>query len=390
MTIKLIRNEADYDKALLRVEALMSACAGTPEGDELELLAALIEKYEDQQFPIQAPTPLAAIRFRMEQEDLSQRDLEPYIGSRARVSEVLSGERSLSIDMIRALNRHLGIPADSLIQPEPTNDGNVVTEPSKTVRKLLNDWGVWGAKESYPLFLNRAGGGSSFAALLRKTRTERTNAMNDPAALQAWCASVMLRSYDFTSSIKFDAKSLDFSTVRGLANLSQELNGPTLVRQFLADLGIAFVVFPHLPGTHLDGAAMMRNDGVPIVALTLRRDRTDNFWFTLLHELAHVRMHLSDSTPAIFDDLELKSVEKQEQEADTLAKVALIPDELWAAAALNKYASTAQILDLARIAEVNAAVVAGRWQRQFRDFRKFSQLLGHGTIKAMFSDVLPN
>ena len=119
MIVKPIRTEADYERSLSRLEALMDAEVGTSAGDELDVLASLIERYEDEQFPIVAPTPLAAIRFRMEQQNLTPRDLAPYIGSRARVSEVLSGTRPLSIDMIRALSQHLGIPADVLIRPEP-------------------------------------------------------------------------------------------------------------------------------------------------------------------------------------------------------------------------------------------------------------------------------
>jgi HTH-type transcriptional regulator/antitoxin HigA len=115
MMLKPIRSEADYEANVARLETLIDAAPGTPEGDELEILASLIERYEDERFPIEAPTPLAAIRFRMEQQDLSPRDLEPYIGSRARVSEVLSGARSLAVDMIRALNQGLGIPAEVLI-----------------------------------------------------------------------------------------------------------------------------------------------------------------------------------------------------------------------------------------------------------------------------------
>lgn len=389
MTTKLIRSEADYDKALSRLEELMDARAGSTEGDELDLLSTLIERYEEERFPIEAPTPLAAIRFRMEQEDLSARDLEPYIGSRARVSEVLSGERPLSIDMIRALHQHLGIPAESLIRAEPVADTGPVLEPSRPVLKLLYDWKVMNRGELYGSFLSRACGGAPAVAMLRKTRTERTNAKTDPAALQAWCASVLLRSNSCSVSARFDADKLDFPTVRQIASLSVRDDGPKAVRSALADLGIAFVVFPHLPGTHLDGAAMRRGDGNPVIALTLRHDRIDNFWFTLLHELAHVRKHLSDETLVIFDDLDLKSTETREQEADELAEVALVPDDLWEKTDLGEYASTAQILDLAARANVNPAIIAGRWQRQHRDFRKFSRLLGHGTVQAMFAHELP-
>jgi hypothetical protein len=121
----------------------------------------------------------------------------------------------------------------------------------------------------------------------------------------------------------------------------------------LADLGIAFVVLPHLPGTHLDGAAMLRSDGVPAIALTLRKDRIDNFWFTFLHELAHVKSHLVSGTQVIFDDLELGSSQDIEQEADEMARIALIPDELWAIFNSDTYVSMAEVFDFAQRAEVS-------------------------------------
>lgn len=140
--LKPIRNEADYKANLARLEALMDAKPGTAEGDELEILASLIERYEDDRFPIDAPTPLAAIRFRMEQQALSPRDLEPYIGSRARVLEVLSGTRPLSIDMIRALNQGLGIPAEVLIRLDPTAQKKTAYELSKPAAKKLQVMGT--------------------------------------------------------------------------------------------------------------------------------------------------------------------------------------------------------------------------------------------------------
>ena len=115
-TVHLIRTEADYKSALARAEQLMEAEAGTPQGDELEHLAMVIEAYEDKHHPIGLPDPISAIQFRMEQEGLTNKDLAPYIGSSGKVSEVLSGKRDLTLSMIRALHTHLGIPAEVLIQ----------------------------------------------------------------------------------------------------------------------------------------------------------------------------------------------------------------------------------------------------------------------------------
>ncbi len=115
MTSRLIKTRREYRAALKRVEEIMDARPGTAEGDELELLAALIEIYEDQHAPAPPPDPIEAIRFRMEQEDLRPQDLVPVLGSRSRVSEVLNGKRSLTLTMIRRLHRQLGIPAEVLL-----------------------------------------------------------------------------------------------------------------------------------------------------------------------------------------------------------------------------------------------------------------------------------
>ena len=113
--LKPIRNEKDYVRALAEVEVLWGAKAGTPKGDRLDILATLIEAYEAEHYPMDPPDPIEAIKFRMEQQGLSRKDLEKILGTRTRVSEVLSRKRGLSINMIRALHEKLGISAEILI-----------------------------------------------------------------------------------------------------------------------------------------------------------------------------------------------------------------------------------------------------------------------------------
>lgn len=120
MEIKPIKNEADYQAVLEEIEQLFDATPDTPEGDKLEVLTTLVEAYEEKHYNIPMPDPIEAILYHMESRGLSRRDLEPYIGSRARVSEVLNRKRSLSMEMIRNLHRGLGIPAEVLIQPYHT------------------------------------------------------------------------------------------------------------------------------------------------------------------------------------------------------------------------------------------------------------------------------
>lgn len=115
--LKPIRSGTDYDETLTEIENLWGAKAGTPEGDRLDILATLIDAYEAKTYPMDPPDPVEAIRFRMEQQGLTRKDLEPMIGPRNRVADVLNRKRSLSIDMIRQLHSRLGISAEVLIRP---------------------------------------------------------------------------------------------------------------------------------------------------------------------------------------------------------------------------------------------------------------------------------
>jgi HTH-type transcriptional regulator/antitoxin HigA len=121
MNIKPIKNEQNYDDALQKIEKLMSAKANTPQMDELEILTTLVEAYEEQHYKIDAPNPIEAIKFRMEQEGLKQKDLVSIIGSKSRVSEILNKKRKLTIEMIRNLHKQLHIPIESLFLDYKTN-----------------------------------------------------------------------------------------------------------------------------------------------------------------------------------------------------------------------------------------------------------------------------
>jgi HTH-type transcriptional regulator/antitoxin HigA len=119
MHIRPIHTEADYEATLAEIDRLFDAAPKTPEGERLEVLATLVEAYEEQHYSLPAPDPIEALTYHMESRGLCRRDLEPYLGSRARVAEVLNRKRPLSLEMIRRLHTGLGIAADILIQPYP-------------------------------------------------------------------------------------------------------------------------------------------------------------------------------------------------------------------------------------------------------------------------------
>ena len=115
MDIKAIKTEKDYNKALSRLEAIFHAAIDSPEGDEAEVLTILIEKYEEEHYPIDAPDPIEAIKFRMEQMDISKKELAEILGYKSRVSEIFSRKRKLTLRMIRDLHTKMKIPYESLL-----------------------------------------------------------------------------------------------------------------------------------------------------------------------------------------------------------------------------------------------------------------------------------
>ena len=141
MDIRLIKTEDDYTEALDELEKLMDRDIepNTPEGDQYELLSVLVEKYEDEHYPIPLPDPIAAIEYYIESRGLSRADLEPFIGTRARVSEILNKKRALSLRMVRNLSDGLGIPAEILIQGYKLNGENDLDEDNVITVKFTHE-----------------------------------------------------------------------------------------------------------------------------------------------------------------------------------------------------------------------------------------------------------
>ncbi len=148
MQIHPIRTEQDHRAAVARIEKLMSAAPGSPEGDELDVLATLVDAYEAKHHGIDAPDPVTAIQFRMEQQHLSRKDLEPMIGSRARVSEILTGKRALTLEMVRRVKGGLGISADLLITPAPALSKSRGVSHARAGKAGSGSRGITGARIS--------------------------------------------------------------------------------------------------------------------------------------------------------------------------------------------------------------------------------------------------
>jgi HTH-type transcriptional regulator/antitoxin HigA len=380
LSIRPIRTEQQHRDALQRASELMTH-DDQKSIDELMVLQAVVDQWERSRFAMEV-TPADAIKFRMEQAGITRRELVPLLGTKSRVSEILSGQRQLTVDQIRALHRHFGIPPAALVgssKHETPNRRNIASDAAIAKLRGLK---VMKPREGIDAFIARAMTMAPAVAMLRKTRTGRTNAKTDLTALEAWCSAVLVKAENEKLPEGASNTRRDKSLARQLAKLSVHEDGPLRAAQFLRSVGVILVTMDHLPGTFLDGAAICRRDGSPVIALTLRHDRIDNFWFTLLHEFAHVCLHLSEAVQLIVDDLEVKSSDEIEHEADAFAREALIPAKNWKSL-MSAEVSASQIEKVATDAEVHLAIVAGRWRWEHSDYRRFSKLLGHGQVRNM-------
>lgn len=386
--IRPIKNRQDHQIAKERMEKLILSSDDKDVLDEIEVLATLIEKYEHSRIMTETPSALAAIKLRMEQRNLTARDLEPYIGSRARISEVLSGKRKLSMDMVRALHAGLAIPYEALMKKEEIGSATAV-EVSQPVLTKLKDFGFDLNIGDIGDFLSSAFGPQFVPTLNRKTRTQRASGKTDQNALLVWQGAVLTKASRNPPIGEFSNAAINKQFLRSIAQLSTHPKGPLRAIKELSKHGIIVVIFPLLPGTFLDGAVMLLKGEIPVIGLTLRHDRIDNFWFTLLHELSHLAKHfeiLSTTDHVFFDELDIETDDKIEAEADSLAKNSLIPSR-FAKICKKKFARTKEIEIASEEAGVHVSVVAGRWQKENGDYKKFSRLIERNTVRDMLQSA---
>ena len=395
MIPKVIKTDEQYSAVLARIETLINEDVkpGTERGDELDVLVTLVELYESKHIPIGLPNPIEAIRFRMEQSGLRQQDLVPYIGNRSKVSEVLNGKRPLSLNMIRALHTGLGIPAEVLLQGvasscEISREIDVNKFPISEIIK--RKW-IEGFKGS--LSEAKKCAGELVKSFLKPVTSElqpclfrqhlRSGSEMDPYALLAWRAKVTMIAREHLLP-KYIPGVITPDFMRSLVGLSYLNEGPRLAQEFLAKNGICLVVLYHLPKTHLDGAAWMRQSGTPIVALTLRHDRLDNFWFTLCHEIGHLALHFTESEFTWFvDDLDANG-DALEIEADRFARDSLIAPQIWERTRARDINSADDVRQIAKEIRIHPAILAGRIRHEEKNYKVLSSLVGQGMVRGLF------
>ena len=396
--MKVIKTEKEYNKALETVENLFdkNPKPGTDDGDKLELITLLIEKYEESHYKIDLPGPVEALKFRMEQQGLTQKDLVPYIGSRSKVSEILNRKRPLTLSMMRALSKNLGIPAEVLLREntEILEDDSNIDWQKFPIAEMTNrnlfpgftgtvDQGKEKAEELMRSFFQKMNVANMQPVLYKKNT--RAGSSMDEYALFVWRVIVENKAEKARLPVKYKRGTINVNFMKKLVGLSYFKEGPRLAQEFLGKSGINLIIEPHFIKTYLDGAAIRNKDNNPIVALTIRYDRIDNFWFSLCHELAHIALHLDNDQEEnpFFDNLEVAG-NKLEQQADWQAKEWLIPEKKWKMSNVMKYPLSGQIMKFAEDLNIHPAIIAGRVQHEKKNFRILKQMIVHGGVREHF------
>ena len=394
--IKVIKTEQDYQEALKLLEELIGRDPDpeSAEGEQLSLLSTLIHDYESKAFSVTLPNPIDAIKFRMDQANLKPADLIPYLGSRSRVSEILSGKRQLTIEMVRALSEGLGIPAKVLIQETTQDPKSKYQRWDIRLVKLMEERGYFG-KMSLKKFdraellknlFSSVEAQMQPAALLRKT-SYRSTLLTDKDILSAWIIRVLRKAKEVKTPTKYKPDTIDLSFIRNFVKLSTQERSPIVAQKQLKEVGIKLIIEPHLPKTYLDGAVIFTEKDSPVIGLTIRHDRLDNFWFTLAHELAHVGRHYGQNIEIFFDEkiqeengIEYTAKDK-EKEADEWAEEAILPKDKWEISPARITPSPMAAQSLANELGIDIAVVAGIVQFKHENFYYLHKIINDDSKK---------
>ena len=390
--VKVIKTEQEHKQALERLMVLMDSEpeANSNDENELEVLSVLIEQYESENFASDLPSPVEAIKFRMDQQGLTQKDLIPYFGSASKVSEVLNGKRTLSLAMIRNLHHELDISAEILIQ-NPILAREFIQEvpgvswqqfPLKSMQENgyfegqalgLRELKTYAEEKVRSFFDGYQNSFDLQPAFLRSAVNLANNAKQiNELALWAWQVKILTVAENEKPDAAYQPGTVTVDLMRQLAQLSWSSHGPNIAKEFLSKHGIHLIIEPHLDQTYLDGAVCISQKGNPVIALTLRHDRLDNFWFTLMHELAHIALHLDGSSDWFVDDLDRESEDPREDEANQMARDVLIAQKDWT---LDATATTKEMSTFAQEKSISPSIVYGRFAREFNAWRKVSRLI---------------
>jgi HTH-type transcriptional regulator/antitoxin HigA len=276
-----------------------------------------------------------------------------------------------NIAELRAVKHTLGLSeaAREMVRRKwfrPENIGDKVVERGEALCQFL-----FAQRADRPAF-----------AMFRGGRLSVQRDLLEEISTMAWIAHVTDTARSQPTRATFKAARVSDEFVQSLAKLSVHNDGPRRAFEAVRDIGIKVVVEGGLPGMSLDGASMHPKGAGPVLAMTLRHDRLDNFWFTLLHELGHVALHLTEPTEDVFvDSIEDGEGDNQEAEADAFAKDSLVPRDTWLRSDARRLGSEGSVVSLAKQLGIHPAIVAGRIRYERKEFRIFNDLVGVGGVR---------
>jgi HTH-type transcriptional regulator/antitoxin HigA len=227
-------------------------------------------------------------------------------------------------------------------------------------------------------------GNLQLAVLYRKT-SFRSSPRTDNNALIAWGLRISQKAEQIKTPVKYKKGTVNLKFMQDVLRFSTQDNGPLLARDYLKKHGIKLVIEPHLPKTHLDGATFIADKNNPVIGLTIRHDRPDNFWFTLMHELAHVALHYENEIEYFYDEkIQEKDgiqIDDQEKAADELAEESILPRSKWETSAAKRTPNQFSTLDLANELGVQAAVIAGMIRFKHKKFYYLNEIIYNENLK---------
>ncbi len=398
MQLRILKTTSDFYEAIQSLNELSKQDNKTEEQlNFMAVLSLLVDDYQhrnggDVEFPID---PIDAIEFRLDQLGQKHKYLRQFIGSPSKVSEVMNRKIGLSLSMIRSLHEGLGIPAEILLQDPRRQLGPQVPVKDFPFNEMFKRgyFSFTGtltaaqkiAEELLEAFFEPLPQKQIIIPCFRKNNGIKTNTN----ALKAWQCRIINR-LNAERVPRYERQLIPKTFFQDIAVQSQYQYGPQNAKEILNKAGIHLIYEPQLPNTRLDGAAFMLPDGHPVIALTLRLDRLDNYWFTLMHELHHVMNDLPQNNNSVFmDETDLQTAEETleetnthlieiEENADKAARDALIPVDVWRAIgrSLCCVQDSKVIQYAAAQRKLSPAVLAGRIRWETKNYNLFQDLLG--------------
>ena len=346
--------------------------------------------------------PSILIRARIAQ-GLSQRELAELVGVKEQQIQRYESDEyaTASLHRLREIAEALRLSITEIAELKTKS----LTAEAVITREI--DWGLFPVKEMYRRHWFGDFSGSQTVALeqadslvsdfVKSVRPRPSVALHrkhvrvgssvDKYALLAWECRILSLAATAKLGRSYQDGSIDAQWIAELARQSGKHDGPLCAQKQLEEAGIALVVEPHLASTHLDGAALLQGER-PVIGMTLRYDRLDNFWFVLFHELFHVIKHLRKGrVQGIFDDLDIGDIDGVEIEADSLASEALIPSEEWNRALARYVRSSESVVALASNLKISPAIVAGRIRHEAGNYVILNELVGQGQVRRHFPKV---